>query len=121
MKKLTEGIFAVRDFSKDKTWLINTENNEEIEIDEGLDVDHEEFVKMKKENISPNLYCIIEERNGKKTFREAHVTNIDDIEDVREALNALMPGGRTKKTGRNEPCPCNSGKKYKKCCISAEG
>jgi hypothetical protein len=22
-----------------------------------------------------------------------------------------------KKTGRNEPCPCGSGKKFKKCCI----
>ena len=22
-----------------------------------------------------------------------------------------------KKTGRNEPCPCGSGKKYKKCCM----
>ncbi|MEM0143177.1 MAG: SEC-C metal-binding domain-containing protein [Candidatus Parvarchaeum sp.] len=21
------------------------------------------------------------------------------------------------KTGRNEPCPCGSGKKYKKCCM----
>ena len=24
----------------------------------------------------------------------------------------------TKKIGRNEPCPCNSGKKYKHCCGS---
>lgn len=24
------------------------------------------------------------------------------------------------KTGRNDPCPCGSGKKYKKCCISKE-
>jgi uncharacterized protein YecA (UPF0149 family) len=23
------------------------------------------------------------------------------------------------KIGRNDPCPCNSGKKYKKCCFSA--
>lgn len=23
------------------------------------------------------------------------------------------------KTGRNEPCPCGSGKKYKKCCINS--
>jgi preprotein translocase subunit SecA len=23
------------------------------------------------------------------------------------------------KTGRNEPCPCGSGKKYKKCCGKA--
>ena len=25
---------------------------------------------------------------------------------------------RSDKTGRNEPCPCGSGKKYKKCCAS---
>ncbi len=25
-----------------------------------------------------------------------------------------------KKTGRNDPCPCGSGKKYKKCCMSRE-
>ncbi len=24
---------------------------------------------------------------------------------------------KEKKVGRNEPCPCGSGKKYKKCCI----
>ncbi|WP_339133381.1 MAG: SEC-C metal-binding domain-containing protein [Candidatus Electrothrix sp. GW3-4] len=23
-----------------------------------------------------------------------------------------------KKIGRNEPCPCGSGKKYKKCCLN---
>jgi len=27
---------------------------------------------------------------------------------------------RPKKPGRNDPCPCGSGKKYKKCCLSAE-
>lgn len=25
----------------------------------------------------------------------------------------------SQKIGRNEPCPCGSGKKYKNCCISA--
>ena len=25
----------------------------------------------------------------------------------------------TKKIGRNDPCPCGSGKKYKKCCINS--
>src|SRR5438045_4590719 len=33
----------------------------------------------------------------------------------------IMPGSgrvaRSKKTGRNEVCPCGSGKKYKKCCM----
>ena len=27
------------------------------------------------------------------------------------------PVARGNKTGRNEPCPCRSGKKYKKCCL----
>ena len=26
------------------------------------------------------------------------------------------PNARVKKVGRNEPCPCGSGKKFKKCC-----
>jgi hypothetical protein len=29
---------------------------------------------------------------------------------------APQPVVRTPKTGRNDPCPCGSGKKYKKCC-----
>ncbi|NLY37479.1 MAG: hypothetical protein GX046_09660 [Tissierellia bacterium] len=27
---------------------------------------------------------------------------------------------KNKKTGRNDPCPCGSGKKYKKCCLAKE-
>jgi preprotein translocase subunit SecA len=28
-----------------------------------------------------------------------------------------VPEDPNKGTGRNDPCPCGSGKKYKKCCI----
>ena len=31
--------------------------------------------------------------------------------------NTTPPVIKSKKTGRNEPCPCGSGKKYKKCCL----
>jgi SEC-C motif-containing protein len=31
-------------------------------------------------------------------------------------VSAKHPPVHVVKTGRNEPCPCNSGKKYKKCC-----
>ncbi|MES2564969.1 MAG: SEC-C metal-binding domain-containing protein [Pseudomonadota bacterium] len=27
----------------------------------------------------------------------------------------------TPKIGRNEPCPCGRGKKYKKCCLAHDG
>jgi hypothetical protein len=33
----------------------------------------------------------------------------------RERLEAQLPA-RAQKTGRNDPCPCGSGKKFKKCC-----
>ncbi|MBI4823270.1 MAG: preprotein translocase subunit SecA [Nitrospirae bacterium] len=33
-----------------------------------------------------------------------------------EDMGSVEPVVRGKKTGRNEPCPCGSGKKYKKCC-----
>jgi uncharacterized protein len=32
------------------------------------------------------------------------------------AVRTPMPGPRLESVGRNEPCPCGSGRKYKKCC-----
>lgn len=34
---------------------------------------------------------------------------------MQDAANGTQPARRTK-VGRNDPCPCGSGKKYKKCC-----
>jgi uncharacterized protein len=33
----------------------------------------------------------------------------------------IEPRRSTPKIGRNEPCPCGSGKKYKKCCGGTAG
>jgi len=42
----------------------------------------------------------------------------DDEENIfEEEENSLaLPDIQEKKVGRNDPCPCGSGKKYKKCC-----
>ncbi len=40
----------------------------------------------------------------------------EDITDLEILLNPLKTKIAEKKVGRNEPCPCGSGKKYKKCC-----
>ncbi len=37
----------------------------------------------------------------------------------RLAAGSARPVRSEKKTGRNDPCPCGSGKKYKKCCLRA--
>jgi SWIM/SEC-C metal-binding protein len=40
----------------------------------------------------------------------------EDITDIERALLAREPAPSAPKVGRNEPCPCGSGKKFKKCC-----
>ncbi|HVZ18080.1 MAG TPA: SEC-C metal-binding domain-containing protein, partial [Terriglobales bacterium] len=69
--------------------------------------------------------------DGKRPHR--HQTSVDDLEEEflrkkkRELQQARMAGSgesspvqqvvrASAKVGRNDPCPCGSGKKYKKCC-----
>ena len=68
------------------------------------------------------------------------VENTKDIHEKNEAMEAAATNNQIKqlqvlaqrykdahtqkvrqykKTGRNEPCPCGSGKKYKHCCLSS--
>ena len=42
----------------------------------------------------------------------------EDISDLEKMLNPPKPT-KSNKVGRNEPCPCGSGKKFKKCCGSS--
>ena len=69
--------------------------------------------------------------NGAAPTRSRAATSMDDMEAAfqrrkrRELEQARMAGRaqepvqqvmRGDKVGRNDPCPCGSGKKYKKCC-----
>lgn len=40
----------------------------------------------------------------------------EDVADLERLLNPPQPQRVEKKLGRNEPCSCGSGKKYKNCC-----
>jgi SWIM/SEC-C metal-binding protein len=40
----------------------------------------------------------------------------EDISDVEHALSPALPMRVSIKIGRNDRCPCGSGKKFKKCC-----
>ena len=47
--------------------------------------------------------------------RSINYQGVDEDTDNRGAAAASTPG-----VGRNDPCPCGSGKKYKKCCINKD-
>ena len=78
----------------------------------------------------PNLYAklvdmLAEDVKESAMTAETAATIIKPTEVVIEAFDAALSGRRAgerqgtivveAKVGRNEPCPCGSGKKYKKC------
>ncbi len=42
----------------------------------------------------------------------------DQKKDIKKTYNATKTVVKSKKIGRNDPCPCGSGKKYKQCCLN---
>ena len=56
------------------------------------------------------------EKNAWKYRIELERDKPEDITDLEILLNWPKPKEAEKKVGRNEPCHCGSGMKYKKCC-----
>ncbi len=56
------------------------------------------------------------EEKGWKYRIELEPDKPEDIAALTQLLNTPRPKIADKKIGRNEPCPCGSGKKYKNCC-----
>lgn len=40
----------------------------------------------------------------------------EDVSDFERLLHPPQPAKTTSSAGRNDPCPCGSGRKHKKCC-----
>jgi preprotein translocase subunit SecA len=50
------------------------------------------------------------QRKKRRELEQARMAGSGDLQPVQQVVRA------TAKIGRNDPCPCGSGKKYKKCC-----
>jgi hypothetical protein len=98
-----------------------------------------EYNRQSEKNIE-KVSCLYEKALGIKDVRDREdvvaqalsffekIENTDKTDELRNELSQLkinpprqvdsygMMAASTKKVGRNDPCPCGSGKKYKKCC-----
>ncbi len=70
-------------------------------------------VKTKKRM---NEVAAIFKKNDWKFSIELEPDRPEDINDLEFLLNPPKTVVAENKIGRNQPCPCGSGKKYKKCC-----
>ncbi len=89
-------------FNDKKTPRLGTEKNPAV-----VNVQTEERVK--------ELESVFD-KNGWKYTIELEPDKPEDIKALEILLNPIKTKVVEKKVGRNEPCPCGSGKKYKKCC-----
>jgi uncharacterized protein YecA (UPF0149 family) len=94
---------------------INTSLVQEIELEE-LTQDSEIDIKIDFEKLFYNMHVA----NANWLFTLPEWDNILSKEkriEIKTAYNrAKTIINENKKIGRNDPCPCGSGKKYKKCC-----
>jgi SWIM/SEC-C metal-binding protein len=54
--------------------------------------------------------------NGWACVIEVNSEQDEDIRDLESLQDKQTAAVSTKKANRNDPCPCGSGRKYKKCC-----
>ena len=68
---------------------------------------------------APNAWSGAESGMQVAPFLKLRATVTGEVETVLDASTsrqaAPMPGHEVLRVGRNDPCPCGSGKKYKQC------
>jgi uncharacterized protein YecA (UPF0149 family) len=88
---------------------------DEEELDKEIAKYEAEDFENASENLQP-IYQMIDEWGGGKD-----TTDIKRAFDETMLKNFAQPVQKSQhEVGRNDPCPCGSGKKYKKCCMDKE-
>lgn len=83
---------------------------------EGFDMFQDMIARIKEETLSIMFRIQIAEPEKIDRLQQRNEQNLI-FSSGDESDNSKKPVRRTsKKVGRNDPCPCGSGKKYKKCC-----
>jgi len=72
-------------------------------------------VNVKTEKRMKEVAALFEEKGWCYSI-ELDPDKPEDINDLEILLNPPKPKIAARKVGRNDPCPCGSGHKYKKCC-----
>lgn len=94
---------GINDSLKEKNPLEEIEEDSEVNLNYDKELLYRNMVEAKAEWLYtlPEWEPLIPEERRKELYRE-------------QKLSKTVVKG--KKIGRNDPCPCGSGKKYKKCC-----
>jgi SWIM/SEC-C metal-binding protein len=102
MKSLVDSENRLRTVGLKKTAKLGTEKNPAL-------------VHVRTEERFKEITALFKEK-GWRFKIELEPDKPEDITDLQRLLNPIKPRRVEQKLGRNEPCSCGSGKKYKNCC-----
>lgn len=77
---------------------------------EGFDMFDEMITNIQEETVKAMYHVTIQTETERKA-----VAKIVNVSGTGDGTTTKKPAKSDKKVGRNDPCPCGSGKKYKKC------
>ena len=72
-------------------------------------------IRVETQERSREVQALLDE-NGWHGTIEVDDSQAEDITDLELLQNPVQTRTVADKVGRNAPCPCGSGQKYKKCC-----
>ena len=119
-KWLCEDIHGICQFGADMQTILDAFNDRGISFN---DMDQANEVMQLVMELSNNIR--IWENNGytpQEIFEKFEKPNLRPLPDKPYDFNAtnVIDMKTRKKIGRNDLCPCGSGKKYKKCCLGKD-
>jgi SWIM/SEC-C metal-binding protein len=75
-------------------------------------------IRVRTEERAEEVLSICNEK-GWQVIVGIEPDEVEDIADVEKLLNRAAARRPAYRVGRNAPCPCGSGKRYKSCCLRA--
>ncbi|MBQ8689273.1 MAG: preprotein translocase subunit SecA [Clostridia bacterium] len=112
----------------DQKWMLHLEDNEELKEYVGLNSyaqrDPVAIYRLEAAELFDKMIHDIKEDTVRQVLSAMPSVKLTKREAVAKPTAASVAGSApakskpasSKKVGRNDPCPCGSGKKYKKCC-----
>jgi hypothetical protein len=90
-----------------------------IEFSKFFEIKHE-FVKsiFEDESMNREIAAITTEIKGYKKEIKSYKEDIKGYKEEVRHYDKEIKHLKSNKIGRNQPCPCGSGKKYKRCCLA---
>ncbi|KFZ39568.1 MULTISPECIES: preprotein translocase subunit SecA [Thermoactinomyces] len=87
---------------------------------EGFAMFEEMVSEIQEEVVRYVMKSVIDEKEEIEREEVAVNTKAVSGQEQSETVSKKQPVRRSEKVGRNDPCPCGSGKKYKNCCLKNE-